>query len=111
MHSLDVHFELLGLTEFTTTKVAQRSSSLWVGTASVGPVHFQVVQPEKVFLAELALVRSLSLVLFRRVQHYIVLAQHGQPTDLAVILSDGQTEGRIMKHGAVCAIIQRMLKL
>lgn len=61
-------------------------------------MHLQVVEPKKVFLAELALIGTFSVVLLRRMLHDVILAQHGQATHLAMILSDSQTEGRIMEY-------------
>lgn len=74
-------------------------------------MHFQVVEPQEVLLAELALVGTLSLVHFGSMLHYVVLAQHSHPADLAVILADGQTEARIVEHGAVGAIVQWVFEL
>ena len=74
-------------------------------------MHLQVVQPEKVLLAELALIRPLPFVHLRGVLHDIFLAQDGQPTDLAVVLPDGQTVARVVEDGAVGAVVQRVLEL
>lgn len=111
VHPLDVHLELLRLTELAATKVAERSGPLRIRTASIGPVHLQVVQSQKVLLAELTLVRALSLVHLRRMLHDVVLAQHSHSTDLAVVLADRQTEGGIVEYRAVRAIVQRVLEL
>lgn len=110
VHSLNVHFELLRLAEFTATEVAQRSSALGIRAAPVGAMHFQVVQSEEVFLAELTLVRPLSVMHFRSMLHDIVFAQHSHATHFTVVLADGQTKRGIMEHGAVCAIIQRVFE-
>lgn len=111
VHPLNVHFKLLRLTELPATKVAERSGTLWIRTASIRPVHLQVVQSQKVLLAELTLVSALSLVHLCRMLHDVVLAQHSHSTDLAVVLADRQTEGGVVEYRAVRAIVQRVLEL
>lgn len=110
MHPLDVHFKLLWLAKLSSTEIAQRTGSLGIRCTAVGPVHLQVIQSEKVFLTELTLVRSFAVVHFGCMLHNVLLAQHCNATHFAVVLADGETEGGIMEHRAVGAVVQRVLE-
>jgi hypothetical protein len=60
--------------------------------------------------AKLTLIGALPIMHLLRVLHDAVLAQHRDPTNLAVVLPDGQTERRIVEHGTVGAIVKRVVE-
>ncbi len=41
----------------------------------------------------------------------VLFAEDGDATDLAVVLPDRQREGRVVEHGAMCAVVQRVREL
>lgn len=82
MHTLDVHLQLLRLTEFASAKVAQRFRSLRIRTTTVSAMHFQIIQSEEELLAELALVGAFAVVLFDSVLHDVVFSDEGSTADL-----------------------------
>lgn len=111
MHTLYVRLQLLRLTEFAATEVADGTRSIRVRGTAIGAMHFQIIETQKELVTELTLIRSLAVVLLRRMLHDVVLAQHRLAAHLAVILAYGEAHRWIVEDRAVCAIVQRMFEL
>lgn len=82
MHTLNVHFKFLWLAEFPSAEVAQRFCPLWIRTASVGAMHFEIVQSKEELLAELALICAFAVVLLDSVFHNVILSDKCSTTHL-----------------------------
>lgn len=111
VHTLYVRLQLLRLTKFAATEIADGTRSIRIRGTAIGAMHLQVIETQKELVAELTLIRPLPVVLLGRMLHDVVLAQHRLTAHLAVILAYGQAHRGIVKDGAMCAIVEWMFEL
>jgi hypothetical protein len=110
MHSLNVNFELLWLTKLSSTKIAQRSCTLWIGTASIRSMHLEIIETQEKLSTILALICALSFVQFLCVLHDILLAKDSNPTHFTMVSSYRQTKARIVENRTVCTIMKWVIE-